>query len=88
MDKKPIFYYADNVNLQTEQLDFEMIHILEEKCRKQRSEAMYQGFASLVTKFTKLPATVIRWADLKRESTTATNAAVSLTCRRLNLHTE
>lgn len=80
MNREFSYYYSDSVSAQNEKLNMELISLIEEKCRKERSEAIYQAFASLLSHFRALPK---RLAKSARASSGA-----SVPYRRLNLHTE
>lgn len=87
MNRKFTHYYSARENTENESLDFELISTIEANCRQQRSEAIFQTFASLLTGLKTLPEQL---AKLAENSTYPGNKSVSasLPYRRLNLHTE
>jgi hypothetical protein len=87
MNRKFTHSYSTSESTENGSLNFELIGTIEASCRQQRSEAIFQTFASLITGLKTLPEQL---AKLAGNSTYPDNKSVStsLPYRRLNLHTE
>ena len=81
--------YPNNVITLNEPLNLELISRIEKECRQQRSEAIFQAFASLVKRLRTLPESIARLANMKScEHIGNKNASASLSIGRFNLHTK
>ena len=82
-------YYSDSVSAQNEKLNLELISLIDEKCRKERSEAIYQAFASLLPNFRALSERLAKLVKAESSGQSGNNnLSASVPYRRFNLHTE